>query len=273
VLHRDVALKNVFLADGGVVKLGDFGVARVLASTQDMAQTKVGTPCYISPERCEGRAYSYASDTWAMGCLLYELLTCRPAFAAETLPELTKHILEGGYSAWLAADAIPHEVQALVAQLLAVEASRRPTIAQLLETPLLQPSLLRHAAVRDNYNHLAAARAIVSVEIPLVGYEGASKTKFSERPIFVDGGGRIVDEAAVSSHDAKLLGARNRRHRQLAERKGSSGGSIGGPNFEKVQNFGSGGVVGFLVQSGAAGGGAAGVAADDRARGAPVQLS
>lgn len=47
VLHRDVAAKNVFLGEGGVLKLGDFGVARVLASTLDMAQTKVGvpTPC------------------------------------------------------------------------------------------------------------------------------------------------------------------------------------------------------------------------------------
>ena len=65
---------------------------------------------------------------------------------------------------------------------------------------------------------------------------------------------RIVDEASVSQHDAKLLGARNRRQRQLADRKGSSG-SLG---FEKVQNFGSGGVVGFLVQSGATGSGSAG---------------
>jgi len=51
VLHRDVALKNVFLAGDGTVKLGDFGVARVLDSTQELALTKVGTPCYIAPER------------------------------------------------------------------------------------------------------------------------------------------------------------------------------------------------------------------------------
>ena len=127
VLHRDVALKNVFLSSEGVVKLGDFGVARVLASTHDMAKTKVGTPCYISPERwcaaraqrtrrctaldwraraqhppsrpaqptslppprrSEGKAYSYASDVWAVGCLLYELLTTRPAFSAGTIPEV-----------------------------------------------------------------------------------------------------------------------------------------------------------------------------------------
>ena len=62
VLHRDIAIKNIFLTASGLVKLGDFGVSRVLDSTAEMALTKVGTPCYISPERCEGKPYSYASD-------------------------------------------------------------------------------------------------------------------------------------------------------------------------------------------------------------------
>ena len=88
VLHRDVALKNVFLAGDGTVKLGDFGVARVLDSTQELALTKVGTPCYIAPERCEGRPYKYEADVWAVGCLLYELLTTRPAFSADTIPQV-----------------------------------------------------------------------------------------------------------------------------------------------------------------------------------------
>jgi len=255
VLHRDVAAKNVFLGEGGVLKLGDFGVARVLASTLDMAQTKVGTPCYISPERCEGKAYSYGSDVWAMGCLLYEMLCARPAFAAETIPELTRMILGGGYTPWREADAVPDELQALTSQLLQVAAEQRPSLHELLDEPLLQPSLVRHATVRESYN--SVRRDIANVEIPLVGYEGATKTKFSERPVFVEGGGRIVNEEAVSSHDAKLLGARNRRQKRLAESRGSSGASVGGPpppNFERVQNFGSGGVVGFLVQSGATGG-------------------
>lgn len=262
VLHRDVALKNVFLAEGNTVKLGDFGVARILESTQDMARTKVGTPCYISPERCEGKAYSYASDVWAMGCLLYELLSTRPAFSADTIPELTRMILEGSYAPFRNEDGVPPELATLVSRLLALESERRPSIQQLLELDLLQPALMRHSAVRDSYN--SGGRGIVKVDIPLVGYEGSTKTKFSERPIFVDGGGRIVNEDAVSSHDAKLLGARNRRQRQLAERKGSSGAVASfdkvskpgppAPSFDKVQNFGAGGVVGFLVQSGVAGG-------------------
>ena len=62
----------------------------------------------------------------------------------------------------------------------------------------------------------------------------------------------------MSDHDAKVLGARQRRQRQLAERKGSGDGRELGSNFDRVQNFGSSGVVGFLVQSGAAGSGSSG---------------
>lgn len=72
VVHRDLALKNIFLSEEGVIKLGDFGVARVLESSE-LASTQVGTPCNVAPERCEGKAYSFESDIWALGCVLYEL--------------------------------------------------------------------------------------------------------------------------------------------------------------------------------------------------------
>jgi len=277
VLHRDVALKNVFLAEDGSVKLGDFGVARILDSTQELALTKVGTPCYIAPERCEGRPYSYEADVWSMGCLLYELLTTRPAFAAETIPQVTAKILSAAYSGFDEADAsVPPPARGLIASILAVQADERPTLPMLLDGEpgfeFLRSYVQRHASVREQC--APGTRRIASVEIPLIGYEGASKTKFSERPVFVDGGGRIVDEQKLSAHDEKLLGARQRRQRQLAERRGNSSGppsavnsegstacasgsgpaASSNPNFEKVTDFGAGGVVGFLVQSGAAGG-------------------
>ena len=224
VLHRDVALKNVFLAEDGTVKLGDFGVARILASTQDLALTKVGTPCYIAPERCEGKPYSYEADIWALGCLLYELLTGRPAFSAETIPAVSAQILSGSFAPFTSADDehIPPEVRDLIQSLLSVQPEQRPNIDALLASPLLEPYVYRHAAVRDTYTPERHGK-IENVEIPLIGYEGSAKTKFSERPVFVDGGGRIVDEASLSKHDEKLLGARNRRQRQLAEKRGSSG--------------------------------------------------
>lgn len=57
----------------GLIKLGDFGVAKQLDFTDDLAHTSLGTPYYVSPEICLGRFYNYKSDIWMIGCVLYEL--------------------------------------------------------------------------------------------------------------------------------------------------------------------------------------------------------
>ena len=71
VLHRDLKPGNVFLTATNQVKLGDFGIARVLENTMDKAQTVAGTPYFMSPEVCENKPYGAESDIWALGCILY----------------------------------------------------------------------------------------------------------------------------------------------------------------------------------------------------------
>jgi NIMA (never in mitosis gene a)-related kinase len=98
ILHRDIKQANVFLDGRYGVKLGDFGLARTLSSESQLAQTvcigkcfgsvndamygvqACGTPYYLSPELCLGQPYDSKSDCWALGCLLYEMMTLKRPF-------------------------------------------------------------------------------------------------------------------------------------------------------------------------------------------------
>jgi NIMA (never in mitosis gene a)-related kinase len=93
-LHRDIKTSNIYLTGCNTVKLGDFGISKVLEATCDAALTVVGTPYYMSPEICENKAYTYASDIWSLGCLVYELCTLEHAFAADNLLGLVFKIVK-----------------------------------------------------------------------------------------------------------------------------------------------------------------------------------
>jgi NIMA (never in mitosis gene a)-related kinase len=152
VLHRDIKPENgalngfrvrqschadflVFLDEHNAVKLGDFGLSKILQS-HDFASTYVGTPYYMSPEICAAERYSLYSDIWSLGCLLYELCAKEPPFNARTHIELFHKIKAGRVS------PIPpvysSELQKVITSCLQVNPNARPSTADLLNLSVVK---------------------------------------------------------------------------------------------------------------------------------------
>lgn len=137
ILHRDLKTSNLFLLQKAkVVKLGDFGISRVLEGSMQAAITVVGTPYYMSPEVCESKPYTFKSDVWALGCVLYELCVLKHAFSADNLLGLVYKIVSDKY------EPIPQvyrpEMNALIQSMLTKKADGRPSVRELLADPYVR---------------------------------------------------------------------------------------------------------------------------------------
>uniref|UniRef100_A0A7S1QFW0 non-specific serine/threonine protein kinase n=1 Tax=Neobodo designis TaxID=312471 RepID=A0A7S1QFW0_NEODS len=135
ILHRDVKTQNVFLTSDGLCKLGDFGIARTLASTFDQAHTFVGTPYYLSPELILERPYDAMSDTWAFGVCLYEMMALKHPFNANDMKSLMQRILKVQYDP--PPTTYSPELRNIVTRLLTKDPAQRMKLSEMLEAPIL----------------------------------------------------------------------------------------------------------------------------------------
>jgi serine/threonine-protein kinase len=142
IVHRDLKPDNIYVAEAKsgerTVKLLDFGIAKLLRTEEGLGQTRtgqpIGTPLYMSPEQCLGRAVDHRTDVYALGVILFEVFTGRLPFPGPSYIEAVNgHISEPPPRPRTLAE-IPPALEALILACLAKEAAARPqSIAEVRE--------------------------------------------------------------------------------------------------------------------------------------------
>ena len=132
IIHRDLKPGNIWLTEDGTVKIGDFGLAVALdRSRLTMAGMMVGTASYMPPEQAVGGEASRLSDLYALGCVLYEMVTGRPPFVGDdTVAVISQHLNTAPVEpSWHNPDC-PPLLQALILQILEKDPAKRPSSAE-----------------------------------------------------------------------------------------------------------------------------------------------
>jgi serine/threonine protein kinase len=134
IVHRDLKPANTMLSRNGCGKLLDFGLVRRLESTQLTHEGQaIGTVAFMAPELIRGEPTSLAADMWAMGCLLFEMVTGRPAIPGRTVSEILQAIMRASIPAPRnLVPALPEALSRLVLSLLDRNPDRRPAAEDLL---------------------------------------------------------------------------------------------------------------------------------------------
>jgi serine/threonine-protein kinase len=132
IIHRDVKPANVMVLESGEPKILDFGIARLPESDlTSRAGVTPGSPAYMAPERMDGRPPDPRSDIFALGAVLYEMLTGRRAFGAKDVREIVRKVhLEHPEPPSRVRPELPASVDAIVARALAKDPAERYATAQ-----------------------------------------------------------------------------------------------------------------------------------------------
>src|SRR5205823_1572605 len=133
LVHRDVKPQNLLLGTDGVLKLGDFGIAAGHEGTRlTLAGTVLGTAGYLAPEQARGEEVTAAADIYAVGAVLYELLTGEPSRTAGSLAELGSKDGFGPPDLAARVPTTPPELAAAVTACLSARPEDRPPSAAAL---------------------------------------------------------------------------------------------------------------------------------------------
>jgi tetratricopeptide (TPR) repeat protein/predicted Ser/Thr protein kinase len=226
IIHRDLKPSNILVTAAGEPKVGDFGLAHLVDSTEKLTRTGavLGTPLYMAPEQVEGRSQDITprTDVYALGAILYEVLTARPPHTGESAMEICRKIVHD-------APAAPHlsnpkasgDLETIVLKALDKDPAGRYATAEAFAEDLRrhlsgEPVEARRAntayrfykRVRRNplqYALVASAALalLVAVGVGILASERAKRIE-AERDLERDSAVKTMQEAARMALDAAL---------------------------------------------------------------------
>jgi WD40 repeat protein/tRNA A-37 threonylcarbamoyl transferase component Bud32 len=229
VIHRDLKPANVLVADdresgagtGGLcLKVADFGLARLDGGGATATGEVMGTPSYMSPEQAAGRGREVdtRTDVYALGSILYELLSGRPPFTGDTALDVLQRVLHTDPPSFRSLGRrVPRDAEVICRKCLAKDPSRRYPSVDALAADLrayregraiaARPASVWELAARVARRHpLPAAAVLVMVVAAAAAFVGVNDARLSEGQAR-----READTEARSARDAQRAEARARR--------------------------------------------------------------
>eukprot|EP00913_Durusdinium_trenchii_P015918 g14959.t1 len=183
------------------LRIGDFGISKVLESTCAFAKTTIGTPYYLSPEICMEKPYTFSSDIWALGCVVYELACLRVPFDATSLQSLVQKITRGPTP--LLPNSYSPELRQLGGDLLHREQTQRPSAQETFEQAKSRPAEVPPPAppgseMKKSPSIQSESREVRRERTESEDGDGGLSSRWQQNPalkgagaICMDGGGRI----------------------------------------------------------------------------------
>ncbi len=199
VIHRDLKPGNVMVTRDGTVKLMDFGVAKwPLAEVSTTAGIIKGTPLYMAPEQVRAKPVTPASDIFSLGAVLYQMLTNRPLFQADSIREVLRRVATADISTQLL--WIPEDCWPLV-PVLKMALRRDPEERFSNANELISAINEALEAIEDDGNLFTLVRAIFGADPPQETATGVAIEPSSDQPTGGNWSVRIRKEKVMAEYD------------------------------------------------------------------------
>lgn len=231
IVHRDLKPANVLVTIDGTPKITDFGLARHFEGDAPLTLTglQVGTPSYMAPEQASGRADALGPgvDIYSLGALLYEMLTGRPPFRAETALETQRQVIEDEPAPPSRLNSkVPHDLETICLKCLEKDSRRRYTTAKELAEDLMRfdrgepiaarrigplGRVLKWCRRRPAHALLMAGISAAAIAVLIAAIWCSGRQADTEHAIERD-----LTELAQRQRDSDWLGARTALERAMA---------------------------------------------------------